>query len=79
MSTAAESLSNASINWLSENDLKNMKGKRVFVFYDEQEIDEGIVKIKDGSIHIVNNFFDYYFIDGKPSKGASFKAFLYKD
>jgi hypothetical protein len=53
--------------------------KRVFVFLNEHEIDEGIVKIKDGLVHIVSSFFDYYFINGKPSQGASFKAFEYVD
>ena len=79
MNTTSVGFSEASVNWLSEEDLKNMKGKRVFVFYDEQEIDQGVIKIKDGSVHIVNSFFDYYFIDGKPSKGTSFKAFQYKE
>lgn len=79
MDTTATSFADASVNWLSEDDLKNMKGKRVFVVYDEETIDEGVVKIKDGSVHIVNGFFDYYFIEGKPAQGASFKAFQYND
>ena len=77
MYVTSKEFSDASINWLSEDDLKSRKGKWVFVFHEKQEIDEGIIKIKDGSVHIVNNFFDYHFIDGKPAQGASFKAFEY--
>lgn len=79
MDKTSNGFSGASVNWLSEDELKTRKGKRVFVFFNEHEIDEGIVKIKDGLVHIVNNFFDYYFINGKPSQGASFKAFEYLD
>jgi hypothetical protein len=78
MDTTLRGFSDDSVDLLSENDLRNMKGQRVYVFYGD-EIDEGVVKIKDGSVHIVNSFFDYYFIDGKPAQGASFKAFKNKE